>query len=378
MIRSMSAIWPYFLISLATAYLSDRGSAYQMKIGEKVKFHRDYFFFFLTAVTMSLFVGLRLWCNDTGEYLAIYTYLTPDQGSIFDIPDWSLGENPGFLILNRILKHLHFSNQNYLMFFACFTNFTYLWFLKKYSKNFFLSVFLIWTMGTYIFTAAAIKQTLAIALGLIGVDFFLKGKKGYFLLFILLGMTIHPYVALFFIVPFLFFPPWTKKTYWLLGIFALTGVSLQFLLRTIVSVANIFGEPYSVEEFAGAGVNVFRLAVVWAPVVLSLFVRERMKKSEDRENNLFMNLSMLNAEIMFVALFGTANYFARLANYFQIFQAISIPWMLQIFSKKNRKEFTIFIMICYFAYFIVANTIMTPFNRYFAKMPLWEYLESLF
>jgi transmembrane protein EpsG len=87
---------------------------------------------------------------------------------------------------------------------------------------------------------------------------------------------------------------------------------------------------------------------------------------------------MLNAEIMFIALFGTANYFARLANYFQIFQAVSIPWMLKSFSAKKRKFVGFAIIACYFVYFVVANTVMTPFDRYFAKMPLMEYLATLF
>ena len=171
---SMRAIWPYFFASLLTAWLSDR-HAYHSD-GAVDATQTDRFFFCITALIMSLFVGLRIWCNDTGTYLDIYKYLTPSTGSIFSIDSWSLGENPGFYILNRILKHAGVSNQNYLMLFSLFTNFTYLWFLRKYSKSFLLSVFLMWTMGTYLFTAAAIKQTTAIALGLIGIDGFLEKK----------------------------------------------------------------------------------------------------------------------------------------------------------------------------------------------------------
>ena len=40
---------------------------------------------------------------------------------------------------------------------------------------------------------------------------------------------------------------------------------------------------------------------------------------------------------MFIALFGTANYFARLANYFLIFQTLALPWMLSYFDYKSKK-----------------------------------------
>lgn len=81
---------------------------------------------------------------------------------------------------------------------------------------------------------------------------------------------------------------------------------------------------------------------------------------------------------MFVALFGTANYFARLANYFLIFQALAVPWIIVHFKEKDRSILRIIIIGCYMLYFIFANVILTPFNTYFAKMSLWDYLEGLF
>lgn len=375
---SMSVIWPYFFLSLLTAYCCDCNTVYEIdENGDLFYIRKDRFFFVLTVIIMSLFVGLRLWCNDTCTYLDIYQYLTPEKGNILDVT-WSIGENPGLLVLNRLFKYLGVSNQNYLMIFSFFTNCTYLWFVRKYSNSFAFSVFLLWTMGVYLFTAAAIKQTTATALGIIGIHFCIKKKYIRFFLFIMLGALIHPYVMMFIIAPFVINAPWTKKTWYLLGIFAVVGSSLQILLRTIVNATTLMGETYSIDEFSGAGVNIFRLLVVWAPIFLSFLAKDSMMHNECDEENMIMNLSMLNAEIMFVALFGTANYFARLANYFLIFQTISVPWMICLFDYKNRKLLRMVVPACYFLYFIFANVILLPFNTYFAKMPLGEYLSSIF
>ena len=64
-----------------------------------------------------------------------------------------------------------------------------------------------------------------------------------------------------------------------------------------------------------------------------------------------MNLSFLNGEIMFVALFGTANYFARLANYFCIFPVIALPRLFNMVPPKWRVLLKMVAIVCYFLFF---------------------------
>lgn len=374
-----STLWPIFIFTLIISALSQYFSVCEYnELGTRVYIKKDKFFFSILLISMCLFVGLRLWCNDTGTYRDIYVYLTDSKGNIFKNIDWAIGDSPGFQITNTILKHLGLSSQSFLMFYSIITNSIYLWFLRKYSTDFWLSIFLFWALGVYIFTAAAIRQCVAIAFALIGIDKFLKNKKFLFVFWILFASAFHAYAFVFLVVPFLIFKPWTKNTWYLFfGAFVI-GILLENLLGGILSITDMMGMDYSNTEFSGEGVNVFRLLVVWAPIILSAFVQKNMSKSEDNTNNLFLNLSSLNAAIMFIALFGTANYFARLANYFLIFQTLALPWMLSYFDNKSKKTLKIIIIVCYMAYFIFANVIHTPFNSYFAKMSLFEYLEIIF
>ena len=90
-----------------------------------------------------------------------------------------------------------------------------------------------------------------------------------------------------------------------------------------------------------------------------------------------VNLTMLNGAIMFVGLFGTANYFARLANYFLIFQSLSLPWMLKKIGGKNGKILTVLMVLGYAAYFYYANVINQTFDQEFARLSVAEYLAQL-
>ena len=90
-----------------------------------------------------------------------------------------------------------------------------------------------------------------------------------------------------------------------------------------------------------------------------------------------MNLTMLNGAIMFVGLFGTANYFGRLANYFLLFQSLSLPWMLKKIGGRDRRMLTILMVLGFAAYFYYANVINQPFDQDFARLSLAEYLSQI-
>lgn len=74
---------------------------------------------------------------------------------------------------------------------------------------------------------------------------------------------------------------------------------------------------------------------------------------------------------------GTANYFARLANFFLISQSLSLPWMLKKIGGRDRKMLTALMVLGFLAYFYYANAINQPFDQDFARLSLSEYLAQL-
>lgn len=373
----MSKLLPVFIFGLIMAYISDKRAHIDFnKFGDKIYRHKEKIFFFLMAVVAAVFVGLRTSYNDTATYRYSYELMSTGMGNILNL-DLSLGSNPGFNILNTILKTIGFSTQDFLMIYAVVTVGIYFWFVRKYSDNIWLSVFLFFTMGCYTFTMAAIKQCVAVAFCLVGIDRLLREKKISFVFWILLASTFHPYSLMYLIASFLMFKPWTNKTYILLAVFGLIGLGIQPLLGTVVDITTMLGEEYDAATFTGEGINIFRLAVVWVPVIVSFFVRKYLREANAKKDNLILNLTILNAEIMFIGLFGTANYFGRLANYFLIFQALCLPHLFNGFTARSRKIITIICVICFLLYFYYANVINQYFDNSFYSVSFLSYIREV-
>lgn len=373
----MSKLLPVFIFSLIMAYISDKRAHIDFnKFGDKIYRHKEKIFFFLMAVVAAVFVGLRTSYNDTATYRYSYELMSTGMGNILNL-DLSLGSNPGFNILNTILKTIGFSTQDFLMIYAVVTVGINFWFVRKYSDNIWLSVFLFFTMGCYTFTMAAIKQCVAVAFCLIGIDRLLREKKISFVFWILLASTFHPYSLMYLIAPFLMFKPWTNKTYILLAVFGLIGLGIQPLLGTVVDITTMLGEEYDAATFTGEGINIFRLAVVWVPVIVSFFVRKYLREANTKKDNLILNLTILNAEIMFIGLFGTANYFGRLANYFLIFQALCLPHLFNGFTTGSKKIITFLCVFCFLLYFYYANVINQYFDNGFYSISFLSYIRGV-
>lgn len=371
----MSKLFPIFLIAMALASVSHHRSPYDPNLCTYRR--REVLAFFCMSLILVLFVGLRIHYNDTDTYRSAYENIT-FQGSFLNNISFAIGDNPGFVITRKFFRLIGISTQTFLLIFAAVTDGIYLWFIRKYTCNIWLSVFLFITTGSYTFTMAAIKQCVAIAFCLVGVDRAIQHRWIRFLLWIALATVFHPYSLMFLLVPLLFFVPWSRKTYLLLVIFTAAGFLLQPLMNTVIDVTTMLGEEYNAATFSGEGVNPFRLAVVSVPIALSFITKKVIWMEHNRINNLLLNLTMLNATIMFVALFGTANYFARLANYFLIFQSLSLPWLFTHFETRSRNFITVCAVICYFLFFYYSNAIDQPFDHAYYGISLWQYLTTLF
>lgn len=377
----MFELLPIFLLTLIFAFMCHSLSVYNFDMQKYEK--KDKLFLIIIIIVWVLFAGLRVGYNDTLVYTWKYDYeVKPFSKEYMDGFDWSLGSNPGFQIAMSIMKTIGFDAQTFILVFTLLTYAIYCWFIHKYTNNICFSFFLMFTFSGFTFPMAAIKQCAAMALSLLAVDRLLCKKRVAFVLWILLAITFHPYALMYLICPLLFFVPWTKKTWYMIGAFGIAGLSLQLLLGRIIDVTTMLGEAYTTESFSGEGVNPFRVAVCFVPLLLSFVLRKKIDFTNcSKEDALFMNLTMLNAEIMFVGLFGTANYFGRLANYFSLFTNVSLPWLMKYIDKKYRFIIYVLAVIGYLGFFWYGNARaggdLGNFDSQFRRITLWEYLKSI-
>lgn len=375
----ISEIFPIFFAMVFFAFFSHTLSQYDDIRNRYV--YKEKLIYCIMIFALIIFAGLREAYNDTAIYIWQYEEesRTIEEG-LFNRINWSdIGSNPGFWFTMGIMKTMGISTNSFLLIFSMVTLLIYGWFVHKHTHNIMFSSFLMFIM-CYTFTMAAVKQCFAMALCLIATEMCLRRKRVFFVLFIVIAILFHPYAAMFFICPFLMFKPWTRKTWILLGIFAFVGVSLQFLVGRILDVTTMIGETYDSDSFTGAGVNPFRVLVHLTPIFLSYLVRKNIPKEECSDADcLCLNLSMLNGSLMFVGLFGTANYFGRLANYFSVFPIVTIPWLFKFIDKRYRAIIAVAAVVAYILFFYFESTIsgMNPFNQEFRRITLWQYLSRV-
>ena len=370
----MSKLWILLVVSLIAAWFIDQRD--QDLLSRKGK--QEHIITTLLAIILIFFCGLRVWGNDTVTYLQMYDQAPLFNDLLSNKSEISFSGGLGFHYAMSILKTLGFSSQNFLMFFSVITIIPYIVFIHKYSEKMTWGIFMMFVTGVYTFSMAAIKQSLATAFCLMAVDAAIEKKWWKYTLWMILAILSHPYAAIYLIVPFLFFKPLTKKTYILCVCMIVLGLCMGPLMNTILDVTSLMGANYTEESFSGAGVNIFRVLVCFAPIILGFLYGKELFIISKREDNVIFNITMMNALIMFVGLFGTANYFARLANYFLIGQVIILPWILERVNKKDKKWLKIACVVGYCLYFIFENAIKKSFDLEYAQITIWEYISSFF
>ena len=324
-------------------------------------------------IFLSFFCGLRTWGNDTVTYKQIFD-LTP---LLRDYTLDSFASGIGFGLTVSVLKTLGFSTQDYLLFFAFLTVTQYVLFVRRFSGSFPFGIYLMFATGMYTFSLAAIKQCMATGICLTALTFAMDRKWSKYFLLILLATLFHPYSLIYLVVPFMMFKPWTTRTLVYVILALAVGFYLETLLGTVLDITSMMGADYTEDAFSGEGVNIFRVAVAFVPLILAMIYGKSLFRDSTIEEDLMFNLAMLNALIMFIGLFGTANYFARLANYFLPAQVIVLPWLLSKTAPMDQAWLKPACIAGYMGYFYYEYGIMHPFDTEYSQISVFDYLEDL-
>lgn len=373
----MRELLPIFVISMALAGLSDMQSDYQVSPdGGRICVRKDRLFYFVMAVMATVFVGLRASYNDTYTYRQIYESVDVSRPFFETVKFHNLASSPGFACVNYLMRQAHVTTQGFIMLYSLFDVGIIFWFVHKHTNSIALAIFLVFTTGVYTFAMAAIMQTTALGFCLLAVDRMLNRRYLHFLLFMVVGITFHTFCIVFLIAPFLQEAPWTRNTYIMITAVIVGIIFFRPLLTVVIDITTALGENYTVDEFSGAGVNVFRVAVSGVPALLSFLAQGELRDSEDREKNLLLNLTILNGALMVLALFGTANYFARMANYFCLFQVFALPILFECFDEGTERLLKIGSVVGYLAYFYYENAILYGgFDMLFRRITIGEFLK---
>lgn len=265
------------------------------------------------------------------------------------------------------------------MFPALLSSYAVVKLFKRYSVSPAFSLLIFFSIGTYVMYVAALKQCIAMFFLLLSLPYAIDRKYVRFYLLVFVAILFHTHAFMFAIVPLLMEKPWGKITWILLGATLFAMATYDLTLGKFMNYAQSIGAMVAeIEVFDGHQVNVLRVLVYWIPVVFALAFRQRLFANSTRAENLFANMGVVSAFILTIGLVQGANLYARMAAYFEIATAISLPWMIRkLFTKQSARMVTAIATVLYFGYFLYEFSISKHFNTEYSAITLWQFFREL-
>ena len=337
-------------------------------------------FMIAVIVWMTCFSFLRTSYNDTETYITHFMQSETAAGFFArdGLLDWT--GNPLSELYRDVVRDATTNYHIYFFFPAFLSSFAVVKLFKRYSVSPAFSLLIFFSIGTYVMYIAALKQCFAMFFLLLALPYVIDRKYVRFYLLVFVAMLFHTHAFMFAIVPLLFGKPWGKVTivFFLAALFAMAtyDATLGAFMEYAQSIGALVAE---IEVFDNNPINILRVIVYWVPALLALAFRKRLFSNSTRTENLFVNMSMVSAFILMIGLVQAANLFARMAAYFEIATAISLPWMIKkLFTKRSAQFITICAAVLYFGYFLYEFGISKNFGGDYAAISLWQFVTDLF
>ena len=301
--------------------------------------------------------GIRNSFADTSAY--IRTFQAASWYDLYNL-DFTPGSPWGFVILQILFKTVISSNYHaWLMFLAVISGACVAVTFKKYSTNFFYTVFMFLTLTTFTWMMNGIRQFLAVSILFACTPWLIDRKMWKYCFAVVLCSTIHATCII--MLPIYFMvnsKPWRTKTLIIiLGVilvFAFTEKFTGLLDRLLADTTY----SDSVSHFAGDdGVNPLRVIVYSVPTFLAFLGRKILSRYDDQCVDVFVNLSIFTSLLYAIGMATSGILMGRLPIYTQMYQYILMPYVInKCFTKESAKLLYGMSFIGYMGYFyLMAN-----------------------
>lgn len=322
-------------------------------------------FAFVAFFPVILMAGFRnRWFADTGLYVANYLDM-PNRLS--GIPSYLslVSKDKGFSVLSVVIKSVLGDNFRwYLMLFAFLQGAVLIFFFRKYSTQYILSIFLFVASTDYIsWMFNGIRQFSAVTIILLATELMLKRKYIPLIIVILIASTFHQSALL--MIPFVIISQgeaWNKKT-----IFFIMGVLLAVLF--VGQFTNILDDALSTTQYTNVvsdymsaeddGTNPLRVLVYSIPAIIAFIGRDTIKQSNNALINFCANMSIISMGLYIVSMVTSGVYIGRLPIYCSLYGYILLSWEVKhVFSESNKKTIKISLVFGYLAFYYYQMHIM--------------------
>lgn len=336
-------------------------------------------FMVIVIVWLTCFSFLRTNYNDTANYIFFWRNAESlqellDSGRLMDLTG-----NPLSILWQSISREIADNYHVYFLLPALLSSFAVIKLFKTYSINPAFSLLIFFSIGTYIMYMAALKQCFAMFFLLLSIPYAERKQYGRFYLLVGIAILFHTHAFMFAIIPFLFGKPWGKITWIGFIVVLLAMATYDITLGAFMEYAQSIGMLVDESElFDGHQINFLRVVVYWIPTILALVFRKRLFHDSSRMENLFANMAIVSSMILMLGLVQGANLYARMAAYFEIAAAITLPWMIKkLFTKRSAQFVTTIAVVCYFGYFCYEFGVSKYFGAQYRAITLWQFIMEL-
>lgn len=320
---------------------------------EKITLNRKAFWipFFL----LSVFAGIRNRSvgTDTGAYVALFEInLDPKYY------DFNSNVEIGYQFFEYILLNL---THNYYWLFlltAFFIVYSFLLIIKKYSINYFLSVFVYITLGVYTFFFNGLRQGIAIAICFLALPYLINKNFLKYLLFVFFASFFH--ISAWVMLPFYFLVHANfKLQYKVLSSF-LFSLFVSGLLISYLAQDNIRYEAYTEVSDSAGGYIMLLFYLFFAIVIYFLGRRERLVNNEYK---VFEQIYLCGLFFVIpITFLGTsASGPQRVLNYFIPMLVFLIPFIVSKLKYNFVKFIFYFCLVIFFYVTTMRFSSLTPY-----------------
>ena len=300
--------------------------------------------------------GFRTDYNDTWNYINIFNNAPDIFGYFSSIEEFNLLSNPLYYIFQSVLKTFT-SNWRWLIFLtSLYVQLSFTRFIKRYSKNFVLSIFVYVCLGTFGLSMAAIKQTMAMATLCLAVPLLEKRRWIPYYIVVFIAMLFHTYAIAFVLLPLFMQRPWRKFTFLFVIITVVVLMNFETVITEFLDQADEMGKDIAeYEVFDDYSVNIMRVAVYAVVPLLTLLFRRWLFEDSLPIENLLVHMSIISLACMSMGTQSGANMFGRMANYFELGTVCCLPWVIEkTFEEKTARVIKGIAAVGFFGFYTYA------------------------
>ena len=269
--------------------------------------------------------------GDTGVYRGTFLSMPTGLGQMAEYVA-SRPKGKGFVVFEYLFKTF-LSDSSVVFFFAIalFQIACLVYIYRKYSRNYWLSIFFFITSTDYMtWVFNGMRQFIAACLIFAFLPLLVKRKYLAMIIVVLVASAFH--ISALFFLPFIFIVngrAWNLRTFAFLAAvivsFFFIDQITDFLIDTMEDTAYEGEIIFLLED---DGTNIIRVLFYSIPAILSLVFRSHIDAANDPLINVCANLSIAAAGFYMFSFFTSGILMGAVPIYFSLANYILIPWLI--------------------------------------------------